>query len=107
MFGALLHAVKFRPAIATTMQLCGTCLTFHTKEMYQWLLRTLVYLGRTRQMGVTYSSRATDAGVLRCYADSNWSETRSTTGFVIMLAGAAIAHASKRQHCITMSSTEA
>jgi hypothetical protein len=45
--------------------------------------------------------------VLRCYADSNWTETRSTTGFVIVLAGGSVLHASKRQHCITMSSTEA
>jgi len=75
--------------------------------MYQWLIRTLVYLGRTRHLGVTYSNRTEGAGELRCYADSNWSETRSTTGFVIMLAGAAVAHTSKRQHCISMSSTEA
>ena len=32
---------------------------------------------------------------------------RSTTGFCIMLAGAAITSVSRRQHCITMSSCEA
>lgn len=75
--------------------------------MYKWLERCLVYLGRTRLRGVTFSSRGDGADTLRAYADSNWSETRSTTGFVIMLAGASISHASRRQHCITMSSTEA
>ena len=53
------------------------------------------------------SNKGKDADVLRAYADSNWSETRSTTGFCIMLAGGAIAHSSKRQHCITLSSCEA
>ena len=75
--------------------------------MYGWLIRTLVYLGRTRQLGVHYSNRGNHAYELRCYADSNWTETRSTTAFVIMLAGATISHVSKRQHCITMSSCEA
>ena len=71
------------------------------------MIWTLVYLGRTRQLGVHYSNRGNHAYELRCYADSNWTETRSTTGFVIMLAGATISHVSKRQHCITMSSCEA
>ena len=41
------------------------------------------------------------------YADSDWTSVRSTTGYVIFLAGACIAGGSRRQHCITMSSTEA
>ena len=41
------------------------------------------------------------------YADSDWGVTRSTTGFVILLAGAAIVAVSRRQHCISMSSCEA
>ena len=41
------------------------------------------------------------------YADSNWSISRSVSGFLIMLAGAAIVAVSRRQHCITMSSCEA
>jgi len=107
LFGSLMHAVKFRPEISATIGLCGTCLTFPTEAMYQWLVRILIYLVRTRNMGITFSNRGEKAAVLRCYADSNWSETRSTTGYVMLLAGGAVAHASKRQHCITMSSCEA
>jgi len=44
---------------------------------------------------------------LRAFADSNWGVTRSTTGYVVLLAGACILAASRRQHCITMSSCEA
>ena len=69
--------------------------------------RVLVYLYRTRDLGVTYSKFADGADQLVAYADSDWGVTRSTTGYCIMLGGASIAHGSRRQHCITMSSCEA
>ena len=46
-------------------------------------------------------------GTYTLMPDSNWATTRSLTGFVIYLGGGAIAHACRRQHCITMSSCEA
>ena len=58
-------------------------------------------------MGTTFTGKGDGAGELRAYADSNWSETRSTTGYCIMLANANVSSASRRQHCITMSSCEA
>ena len=70
-------------------------------------MHVLVYLGRNSNLGVTYSAHVAGAKEIKVYADSNWSTTRSTTGYVIFLGGAAIAHASRRQHCITMSSCEA
>ena len=67
----------------------------------------LVYLGRTRKLGVTYSKHAPRAGELYALADANWRETRSTSGFVIFLGGAGISCCCRRQGCISMSSTEA
>ena len=107
LFGALLHAVKFRPEIAAALQLCGGCLTFPTEELYECLMHILVYLGRSRNLGTTYSAHVPNASKLEAYADSNWTTTRSVTGFVIMLAGASVVARSSRQHCITMSSCEA
>ena len=107
LFGALLHAVKFRPEIAAALGLCGSALTFPTEPLYECLMHVLVYLGRSRNLGTTFSAHAANADVLHAFADSDWSVTRSTTGYVIMLAGAAIVAASRRQHCITMSSCEA
>ena len=107
LFGSLLHAVKFRPEIAAALGLLGACLTFPNEELYDCLMHVLVYLGRSRKLGITYSAFVPNATKLEAYADSNWSVTRSTTGFVIMLAGAAIVAVSRRQHCITMSSCEA
>ena len=107
LFGAELHAVKFRPEISAALQLCGACLTFATEELYDCLMHILVYLGRSRNLGCTFSAHVPDAGKLKAYADSNWGVTRSVTGFIIMLAGAAVVAVSRRQHCITMSSCEA
>ena len=106
LFGSLLHAVKFRPEISCALGLCGSCLTFPTEEMYECLMHVLVYLGRSRKLGTTYSAHVEFANHLRAFADANWSLTRSTTGYAIMLAGAAIVSVSRRQHCITMSSCE-
>jgi len=67
----------------------------------------LVYLARTKKIGTMFSAHTDGAKKLRAYADAHWTTTRSTTGFVIMPAGGAIAHASRRQHCISMSTCKA
>ena len=105
LFGSLLHAVKYRPEISYALQKAGSCLSCASEDLYECLMRVLVYLGRTRNLGTTF----TDKGdvKLHAFADSDWSTTRSTTGYIIYLANGAVAHASRRQHCITMSSCEA
>ena len=107
LYGALLHASKYRPEILASMGLLGSALTFPTERLYMCLVRVLVYLVRTKHLGIQYSAHVRDAYTLRARADSNWSERRSTTGFVIFLAGAGFNSCSRRQHCITMSSCEA
>jgi hypothetical protein len=44
---------------------------------------------------------------MQALSDSDWALGHSTTGWVLMLAGACVFYASKRQACIAMSSTEA
>ena len=44
-------------------------------------MRVLVYLLRTRRLGITYSKHGEDAERLFARADANWRSTRSTTGF--------------------------
>ena len=105
LFGSLLHAVKYRPEISVALNMCGACLTFPTEDLYCCLERVLVYLARSRSLGTSFSANGETH--MHAFADSNWATTRSLTGFVIFLAGAAIAHACRRQHCITMSSCEA
>ena len=90
LYGALLHSSKYRPEILAAMGLLGSALTFPTERLYMCLVRVLVYLVRTKHLGIQYSAHVPDAYTLCARADSNWSERRSTTGFVIFLAGAAI-----------------
>eukprot|EP00965_Chrysotila_dentata_P117544 3884120-Pleurochrysis_carterae.AAC.1 len=54
-----------------------------------------------------FSNTAENAHTLTAYSDSDWAVGHSTTGFCVMLGGAAISYGSKRQHCIALSSTEA
>ena len=106
LYGSLLHVTKYRPEVSAALGYCGTCLTFPTETLYRCLLRILVYLSRTRNLGTRFTGKADDAKVLRAYADANWDLTRSVTGFMIMLACGTILSCSKRQHCISMSSCE-
>ena len=105
--GSLRHVVKYRPDISAAMDLLGCCLTFPTEALYDCAIHVLVYLVRTRKLGITYSKHAPDAKKLWALADSNWRSTRSTSGYCIFLAGAAISCCTRRQACIAMSSTEA
>ena len=104
--GALQYAVRRRPDVCYSVNVCARCLTFPTQAMYDHAVGILVYLCRTPQLGLTYSKYA-ENGQLTAYADSDWSVKRSTTGVVIMRGGATIGFVSRRQHCISMSSTEA
>ena len=85
----------------------GRCRTFPTAKMHEHMIRVLVYLGRTADLSLNYCSNAVNAYRLVGRSDSSWEVRRSTTGYVIKLAGASVAHGSRRQHCIAMSSTEA
>ena len=105
LFGSLLHAVKYRPEISAALKLLDSCLNFPTDGLYECAMRVLVYLGRTRLMGTFFTAHGDNK--LKAFADANWTTTRSTSGFIVFLASSAIAHASRRQHCITMSSSEA
>ena len=107
LFGSLLHVIKYRPEISTAMGKLGSCMTFPTEELYNCMLRVLIYLARSPKMGTTFSAHVDEAKKLIAFADSDWGITRSTTGYCIMLAGACVMAGSRRQHCISMSSTEA
>ena len=89
--GSLRHAVQYRPEISAAMDLLGCCLTFPTEELLDCAKHVLVYLGRTRKMGTTYSKHAPNASKLTALADANWRHTRSTSGYCIFLGGACIA----------------
>ena len=89
------------------MDLLGCCLTFATVALLRCAYRVLVHLGRTRTLGVNFSKHAPRASELYRRADANWRTTRSTSGFIIFLAGAAISCYCGRQGCIALPTTAA
>ena len=48
------------------MGLLGSCLTFPTEGLYSCMMHVLVYLGRSRNLGTTYSAHVPDAKVWCC-----------------------------------------
>ena len=105
--GVLQFASGFRPDVSFPVGIGGRCRTFPTAKMLENMERVLVYLGRTASLATNYKGDHPDARVLSGYCDADWYVRRSTTGYVIMLAGGAVSHGSHRQHCIAMSTTEA
>jgi len=72
--------------------------------------RVLRYLAGTRQLGITYR-RTEDTGANQLYATADADhagadDRRSVSGWAVMLAGAMVSWASKRQPVTAISSTE-
>eukprot|EP00965_Chrysotila_dentata_P023026 762890-Pleurochrysis_carterae.AAC.1 len=67
--------------------------------------RVLAYMAQNADEGIEYKTQG--RGQLVAYSDSYWAVAHSTTGFCIMYSGAAVSYGSKRQRCISLSSTEA
>ena len=106
--GALIYGVPCgRIDVAYVVGILARCLTFPTATLSAAAERVLVYLGQHAGDGLTYDGTVPDADVLVGYSDSNWTVGHSTTGYTIEIANASVCYASKRQHCISLSSTEA
>jgi hypothetical protein len=105
--GAMIYAAPTaRFDCAQAIGICARALTFPTVEMDACADRIIAYMAQHADDGVTYDGNAVGAEVCDSYSDSDWG-IHSTTGWCIVYANAAIAWASKRQHCIALSSTEA
>jgi hypothetical protein len=106
--GALMWpAPTTRPDVLFTVGVLARAFTFSTADLFKCGIRVLIFLGQTKEDGIIYSKSAVDAGVLVSWSDSDWSVRRSTTGMNHMLAGGSIGASSKRQDCISTSSTHA
>eukprot|EP00965_Chrysotila_dentata_P102825 3394995-Pleurochrysis_carterae.AAC.1 len=79
-------------------------LTFPTKAMDDHANRVLAYMAQNAKKGIEYKTQG--GGQLIAYSDSDWAVALSTTGICIMYGGAAASYGSKRQHCISLTSTE-
>lgn len=105
--GALLYvAVCARPDIAVSASILGRKVCSPTEADWTAAKRVLRYLKCTKSARIQYSSDADLIG----YSDADWARDpntrRSTTGYVFLYAGGAVAWGSHLQHSVTLSSME-
>ena len=82
----------------------GRAMARPTPDLYEDALRVVLYLRRTRTLGLRYvhSGRA-----LYGMSDSDWATRHSTSGHVFVYCQAAISWSSKKQKSVALSSCEA
>jgi hypothetical protein len=109
--GAIMYlAVHTRPDLAYTVNLLSR---FNSKPTYaacQAALHTLVYIEGTLEVGIIFPNRS-DCESLLADSDADWAgdfdTSRSTTGYIVYLWGAAIAWQSRLQPTVATSTMEA
>lgn len=107
--GSLMFAaVTTRPDIATAVNMVARFVEDPAECHWTAVKRIMRYLRGTTNYGLIYRNEGED---LIAYCDADWagdvSERRSTTGYVIKFAGAAISWKSSKQACTALSTVEA
>ena len=110
--GSLTYAMQgTRADLAYAVSLCSRFLAKPTATHAGIAKGVLRYLKGAIDLGITYYRDNTEN--LFVYTDSNYQDRtlrgdgRSTSGYGVYLAGGLISWSSRRQHCVTTSSTEA
>ena len=102
--GLLYCATHTRPDVAYSVGMLCRAMAFPTEDLLRDAQRVLVYLVRTKHLGLRYKADGED---LAGATDSDWAVGPSTTGYVFRYNSAAISWGSKRQTTIALSSCEA
>ena len=106
--GSLMYLMNAtRPDIAYSVSKLSRYTSNPGKDHWEALVRVLRYLKYTITYGLHYTKYPP---VLEGYSDANWisdnTETKSTSGYVFTLGGAAISWKSSKQTCIARSTME-
>ena len=102
-----------KPEISWTAGMLTRFLTKPSKRHYDMSTRLIKYLSTTRHRGIVYR-RQEGPLILECYVDGDWltdygsdSDNRKcTTGYAVLLCGAAVSWRSFKQQRVAGSSTE-
>ncbi len=110
--GSLTYGMQgTRPDIAYAVSLFSRFLAKPTRSHVKALQGVFRYLVKTLELGIVYSKH--DQKGLHAYTDADWAgstlvgDSKSTSGYVVMLAGGPIAWSSRRQSTVATSSTYA
>jgi hypothetical protein len=108
--GLLFVAVNTRPDIAHTVMWLARRMQSPAQLHWRMALRVLRYL-KGKPGGLVFTDGHGSTPTLTGYADASFASdqasAKSTTGFVLMLCGAAVCWRSKLQECVARSTTEA
>ena len=123
LIGALMYiSSTCRPDVAHSVHRLARMMSRPNKKVWACSLRTLVYLLGCADQGITYGGdrpeslrlsavhkpfESPDGGGLAALSDANWEVGPSVSGYLVMLANAAVAWCSKKQPSTSLSSTEA
>ena len=85
-------------------------MTKPSKEHWQGAKRVLRYIKGTVNYGLVFEGKSARCSLIG-YSDADWANDldtrRSTSGYVFQINGSTVSWCSKRQSCVTRSSTEA
>lgn len=106
---AMYQSVGSRPDIAFAVAKLAQFVESPTKPLWVRAKRLLRYLSGTRNVGLQFDGNS--PLTLVGFSDPDWGgckiNRRSTSGYVFMMAGAAISWKSKKKSCVARSSSEA
>ena len=99
-----------RPDLASAVGILSKYVKKPGKEHWQGVKRILRYVQGTLNYGLVYQAKD-KACILTGYSDADWAgdvdTRRSTSGYVFQIQNSTISWCSKRQSCVSKSSTEA
>jgi len=107
--GSLMYITVTRPDLAYSVCLISRFMANPMESHMMAAKRILRYIRATTDLGVFYRKGCEDE--MLAYTDSDYAgdldDRKSTSGYVFMLSGGAVAWSSKKQPVVTLSTTEA
>ncbi len=107
--GLMYLAVGTRPDISFAVSRLAQFVQHPTRQLWVAVKRVLRYICGSKDVGLKCSSSTNLSPI--GYNDSDWGgckiNRKSTSGFVFIMAGAAVSWKSKKQGCVAQSSSEA
>jgi len=106
--GALLYvSVATRPDIQFAVSMLSRCMAWPNDDLLTMAERVLQYLHHTSALGLFYSAEVATDPYLSGMSDANFSSRRSTSGYILSIANAAVSFVSKKQVSTALSTCEA
>ena len=102
-------SISTRPDITYAVSTLSRFSSNPTQQHWTALKRVMCYLKGTTNFGINYSKNGSQDCI--CYSDADWAgdvnDRKSTSGYLFQISGGAVTWSTKKQSCVTLSTTEA